>query len=61
MLIATKSAYGDAFEVTRRQRPMTIASELLWQLAPPLVFATDRLVLAGMLEPCYDNGGDALD
>lgn len=61
MLIATKAAYGDTFEVTRRQRPMTIASEMLWQLTPPLVFATDRLVLAGMLEPCYDNGGDALD
>jgi len=61
MLIATKTAYGDAFEITRRQRPMTIASELLWQLAPPLLFATDRLVIAGMLEPCYDNGGDALD
>jgi hypothetical protein len=61
MLIATKAAYGDVFEVTRRQQPMTIAAELLWQLAPPLVFATDRLVLAGMLEPCYDNGGDALD
>jgi hypothetical protein len=60
-LIATKAAYGDAFEVTRRQRPMTISSEMLWQLTPPLVFATDRLVLAGMLEPCYDNGGDALD
>jgi Stage II sporulation protein E (SpoIIE) len=61
MLIATKAAYGDAFEAARRRRPMTIASELLWQLTPPLVFATDRLVLAGMLEPCYDNGGDALD
>jgi Stage II sporulation protein E (SpoIIE) len=61
MLIATKNAYGDAFETTRRRRPMTIASELLWQLAPPLVFATERLVVAGMLEPCYDNGGDALD
>jgi hypothetical protein len=61
MLIATKAAYGDIFEVSRRRQPMTIASELLWQLAPPLVFATDRLVLAGMLEPCYDNGGDALD
>jgi hypothetical protein len=60
-LIATKAAYGDTFEVTRRQQPMTIASEMLWQLTPPLVFATDRLVLAGMLEPCYDNGGDALD
>jgi hypothetical protein len=61
MLIATKAAYGDTFEVTRRREQMTIASELLWQLAPPLVFATDRLVLAGLLEPCYDNGGDALD
>ena len=61
MLIATKNAYGDSFETTRRRRPMTIASELLWQLAPPLVFATERLVVAGMLEPCYDNGGDALD
>ena len=61
MLIATKNAYGDAFETTRRRRPMTIAAELLWQLAPPLVFATERLVVAGMLEPCYDNGGDALD
>ena len=30
-------------------------------LAPPLVFATDGLALAAMLEPCYDNGGDALD
>ena len=40
---------------------MTIAAELLWELAPPLVFATDHLLLAGMLEPCYDNGGDALD
>jgi hypothetical protein len=60
-LIVTKGAYSDVFEVLRRREPMTIASELLWGLAPPLVFATDRLVLAGMLEPCYDNGGDALD
>jgi hypothetical protein len=61
MLIVTKRAYGDAFEVVRRQQRMTIASELVWALAPPLVFATDGLTLAGMLEPCYDNGGDTLD
>ena len=52
---------GTRSRATRRRRPMTIAAELLWQLAPPLVFATERLVVAGMLEPCYDNGGDALD
>ena len=61
ILVVTKGAYGDAFEVARRRRPMTIASELVWALAPPLVFATDGLALAAMLEPCYDNGGDALD
>jgi hypothetical protein len=60
-LIVTKGDYGDAFELVRRRRPMTIASELAWSLAPPMVFATDDLALAGMLEPCYDNGGDALD
>jgi hypothetical protein len=61
MLVIAKGAYGDVFEVARRREPMTIASELLWSLAPPLVYATDRLVLAGMLEPCYDNGGDLFD
>jgi hypothetical protein len=61
LLMVTKAAYGDAVELTRRQGRMTIAAELLWALVPPLVFATDRLVLAGLLEPCYDNGGDAFD
>jgi hypothetical protein len=61
ILVVTKTAYGDAFEVVRRRQRMTIASELLWGLAPPLVFATHGLALAGMLEPCYDNGGDTLD
>lgn len=60
-VLVAKSSYGDAFELVRRQQPMTIASELSWALAPPLVFATDDLALGGMLEPCYDNGGDALD
>jgi serine phosphatase RsbU (regulator of sigma subunit) len=61
MLIATKSMYGDAFELARRRQPMTIASEMAWGLAPPLVFATDGVSLAAMLEPAYDNGGDSFD
>jgi serine/threonine protein phosphatase PrpC len=61
ILVVTKAAYGDAFEAVRRRQRMTIASELLWGLVPPLVFATDGLALAAMLEPCYDNGGDTLD
>jgi hypothetical protein len=61
ILLVTKGAYTDEFEVRRRSRPKTIASELIWELTPPLVFATDDLVVAGMLEPAYDNGGDAID
>jgi hypothetical protein len=61
VLLVAKSAYSDFLAVARRTQPMTIASELLWSLAPPLTFATEGLALAGMLEPCYDTGGDALD
>ncbi len=61
MTVVTKNAYGDAFEMVRRRQSMTIASELLWKIVPPLLFATDELVVSGLLEPCYDNGGDALD
>jgi len=59
--LVTKTAYGDTFEVARRTRPMDVAAELIWRMMPPLVFATDSLVVGGLLEPCYANGGDCLD
>ena len=40
---------------------MTLASELVWELVPPLVLASDDFVLSALLEPCYDIGGDAFD
>jgi hypothetical protein len=61
MLVVTKGSYSDVFERVRRRRPMTVASQLLWSLTPPLVSASDDVVVGGMLEPCYDMGGDALD
>ena len=61
ILIVTKNAYSDYFEILRRRRPMTAASEMLWGLVPPLVLAGDGFVLSAMLEPCYDMGGDAFD
>jgi len=60
-LVVTKGAYTDVFERVRRSRPMTVASELLWSLTPPLLAASDDFVLGGMLEPAYDMGGDAMD
>jgi phosphoserine phosphatase RsbU/P len=60
-LVMTKGAYGDFFEFARRQRPNTIAAELLWQLLPPLTFGTDDLVIAAAFVPTADLGGDAFD
>jgi hypothetical protein len=60
-LISNKDLYSDFFERLRRRRPMRMAGELLWDLLPPQVLATEDFVLAALLEPCYDMGGDAYD
>jgi serine phosphatase RsbU (regulator of sigma subunit) len=59
--VVSKGQYGDVFEHVRRSQPMTLGSELLHTVLPPSVFATDGLVISTMLEPAYDNGGDAFD
>jgi hypothetical protein len=60
-LVATKVPYGDALLRSRRTGRMSEASELLWQLLPPLTFACTRMVISAILEPCYDVGGDGFD
>jgi phosphoserine phosphatase RsbU/P len=60
-LVSAKSVYGDSLAQARRSRPMTPAAELIWQMLPPLTFATEQIVLAAVLEPCYEVGGDAFD
>jgi hypothetical protein len=60
-LIASMQPYGDLMERLRRSRPLSPSAELIWQQLPPLTAATDSFVLAGMLEPSYDTGGDAFD
>ena len=60
-LIVAKGAYGDFFESYRRLQPMSVASELAWQLLPPLTFGCDGLVISGALAPAYDVGGDSFD
>jgi serine/threonine protein phosphatase PrpC len=59
--VVSKSAYTDHFELLRRTGTMTLASELVWGLAPPLVLASEDFVLSALLEPCYDIGGDTFD
>jgi hypothetical protein len=61
MLLVTKDAYSDVFKRLRRRTAPTAATELLRELVPPAVVATDDFVLGAMLEPAYDLGGDAYD
>ena len=60
-VVVSKRAYGDAFEIVRRSRRMSLAGELQWGLLPPLTFASPGLVVSAMLEPSYEDGGDAFD
>jgi hypothetical protein len=60
-LVAAMGPHGDALEQARRTRPRTPAAELLWQQLPPLTAASDAFVLAGLVEPAYEAGGDAFD
>jgi serine phosphatase RsbU (regulator of sigma subunit) len=60
-LLQSKNGLGDTVQTARRTRSMSVASELLWRLVPPTTFACNELVLAAVLEPSYDVGGDGYD
>jgi sigma-B regulation protein RsbU (phosphoserine phosphatase) len=60
-LVMTKMPHGDRLLQVRRSRPMTMTSELLWRLLPPMTFACNDMVISAILEPCYEVGGDAFD
>src|SRR3712207_884422 len=60
-LLTAKSPYGDALSRVSRTRERTVATELLWDLLPPLSFGCEGLVISAILEPCYEVAADAFD
>ena len=60
-LVVSKRSYGDALHEVQRSKPLSVSSELLWQLLPPLTFATEQLVVSAVLEPYERIGGDGFD
>jgi serine phosphatase RsbU (regulator of sigma subunit) len=60
-LLITRNLYSDTIEQVRRLEPMRLAAEMLRAQLPPLSFSTGHLMISGVLEPCYDVGGDAFD
>jgi serine phosphatase RsbU (regulator of sigma subunit) len=60
-LLVAKSQYTDIFELSRRDRPMTLAAELQRSSLPPVALVTERVAVAGMLQPAYEVAGDSFD
>jgi hypothetical protein len=60
-LLITRDPFGDKIERARRREPMQLAAEIMWSMLPPLTFGTKEVLVTGILEPCYDIGGDVFD
>lgn len=60
-LVAVVAPYGDSLTRARGGAARTVEAELLWNLLPPLTYATNDLVISGMLEPSERVAGDAFD
>jgi hypothetical protein len=60
-LLTVTEPRGDHLQRMRRSRPMSTAAELLLTVLPPLTVSSRGLVVAAVLEPCYEVGGDGYD
>jgi serine phosphatase RsbU (regulator of sigma subunit) len=60
-LIATQTRVTDLYNLHRRRRSLSLAASMQWDLLPPLVLKTQRMTVAGVLEPAYNVGGDCFD
>jgi serine/threonine protein phosphatase PrpC len=61
LIVAGKAAFSDALAAGRRSGPMALQAELVWGCLVPRTFATGQILVAAMLEPAYQVGGDAFD
>jgi len=60
-LFATQARSTDLYTLHRRRRALSLAASMQWELLPPLVLKTERMTVAGLLEPAYEVGGDCFD
>jgi serine phosphatase RsbU (regulator of sigma subunit) len=60
-IVMAKLAYSDRLRRWRSDGPLSLPSELLWQMLPPRTFATERVVVSALLQPHDEVAGDAYD
>ncbi len=57
-VVVVGDRWSDEFQVARRRQDMNLAAEVQWVSLPLAAFKTDRISLAGALEPAYEIAGD---
>lgn len=60
-IVVSRARYGDPIEQVRRRQHMILAAEMRWSTLPPLTYRGPGSVIAGVLEPAYEIGGDTFD
>lgn len=60
-IVMSKMVYSNHLRQLRAPQPLSVASEMLWQLVPPRTVATESVVVSALLEPYDQVAGDAYD
>lgn len=61
LIIVGKQESSDTLARLVRNRPMTVAAEMQWNLMPQRTYADGRVVIAASMEPAYEISGDAYE
>ncbi len=60
-LLVTRGQCTDAYTALRRSEKFSLAAEMQWDLLPPLSLDSERVSVAGLIQPAYEVGGDSFD
>ena len=60
-LLITRGQCTDAYTALRRSQKFSLAAEMQWDLLPPLSLDSERVSVAGLIQPAYEVGGDSFD
>lgn len=60
-LLVTRGQCTDAYTSLRRSEKFSLAAEMQWDLLPPLSLDSERVSVAGLIQPAYEVGGDSFD
>jgi hypothetical protein len=60
-LLISKGLHSTTSSGRGGSHPCRSRPEMQWALLPPLTFGSRSVVISGLLEPCYEVGGDVFD